>query len=1303
MTADRNRSTRPPDGLGRKLLRRSAYLVAGAVVLSAATLAGLRILLPEIEHYRPQIERWLSHVAERKVEIGTIDADWRGWTLVFRVRDVRLDGGGTSAGTTADSAIRLAALTFSIDPLDLLRSGAFRPREISASGASFVVVRRSDGSLAVEELRKFPTAEPRQSDGLAQWILGQAKISLFASRILWIDERHGLAPLPLDGVTLHVEQMDDRHRISGSFAPPEAGRIDFAMEMTGAPLASSWSGTAFVAAHDVDIARLGLDAGQSETKALSGIISGRVWSTWEDGRPVEAEGTIHARSPSVVHMESRRGVDEVSASFRVERTVDGWTLVARDLIVATPNGSWPSSSAAATWIPPRDGRDGEVVVNAAFARIEDLVALAAPNGGLVESPMLNALFEAAPRGALEDFHVSMPVTDHVEIERIRANGRFTDLHIDPEAWSVSVDAASGQFEASVHGVTADVVTGRLRMSAPSWGARPLQGEKLAGIFAAIPAPEGIRVRFDGINLATSAGIITTDGWMFVPRDESEPELSVAVSLGASQIAAVRDLLAGPLIPEPLSRWIEAAMPFGDLHGTRMTFRGRLSKMPFSDGAGQFEATAKLVVPVFGYARGWPEITDVSAVVRFDGRRFDARIESGHIGKSIIREARMTIEDVSAEVPVARIEGRVEGASANAVRFLTESPLQARFAPMLDAFAIHGDSAIDLKLAIPLRGDDRSVTTGGTIALDDNRIDRLGLGGTLAAVTGPIAFQGTAVHSDGITATWLGQPIHARIGASPEVPNALRVSISGHLTRGLLAAYLHDAGLLEGPTLDDSPLLARVRGDSAWNATIDIPTAGDDRSVKLHIASDLTGLTLDLPPPFGKTSGTAHLLSIDSRIAPDANRITEVRLGTLASAVLELVPDAGRFRLGRGAIRIGGGPVTLPDGPGLTVHGAVPALDTGAWHALLEDIAALRTQGSKAPRIDHVREVSIDADSVTALGRQYPDTRIRAARGADGGWRLDLAGRHLEGVVHLPRDPRAEPVTMDFERLVFEPGATRAGNEPADLDPRTLPALSFSARRFVLGDYELGSVRFTTRPTEHGLEIERLDVRADSFEGEATGHWSLADEEHLTEFVMRMHGVDVGRLLGSLGFDGNALTGGTTDISLRGTWNGTPADFSLDRFTGVMHFLSTDGRLTRLQPGVTGRVFGLLTITSLPRRLILDFGDLFKDGFEYDRIDGRFAIEKGNAHTDDLFMESDTARFEMVGRTGLVSEDYDQLVTVIPKISSSLPLVPIWIAQKILDRNVFDKAFAYQYTITGTWNEPVVELVRTERRQGVRED
>ena len=1332
---------RGTDRLGRKLLRSCAYALAGIALLGATTLAGLRVFLPELGHYRPEIEAWLSRIADRQVEFGTVDAYWRGWTPVFRIKDVRLAGNEAAAGAPAEPSIRLADLRFSIDPLDLLRSGVFQPREIVASGASLIVVRRPDGTLEVEGLGELAPAGPREGDGLARWIPAQERISLSASSILWIDEGHGRHPLPLDGVALHLEPVGDRYRISGSFEPPEAGRVDFAVDMAGDALTPSWTGEAYVAARDVDVARLGLDALRPETEEVSGIISGQVWSTWQDGRFVEAEGTIRARSPGVVHEGSWRRLDEASASFKAERGPEGWTLAVRDLAVATSGGVWPPSSGRMKWTPPRDGRDGALVVNAELARIEDLLALAAPHGD-ASGPVPDILIEAVPRGVIEDLRVSVPVTDRIEFERARASGRFTRLHIGPEGWPITVHAAGGRFEASGRGMVAEVETGGLRLSAPDWLARPLEGEKLAGAFAAVRLPEGFRMRFDGASRTVEWGRIAAEGRMFEPRDGSPPELSVALSLDASQIAAVRALLADRVVPGSASRWLDSAVPYGDVRGARLTFDGRLPEMPSGadagtgagagagtldatseqfrtengarPGAGTLDVTAELVVPVLGYARDWPEITDVSAKVRFDGRRLDVRLESGRILGLDVREGRVTIEDLGAEAPVAQVEARIEGASANVVRFLAESPLRARFTPAIDHFAIHGDSTIDLELAIPLDGDGRSITVDGRIALDDNRIDVPGLHRGLAAVNGTIVFDGASVESDGITATWLGEPLRAVIGASPEVPDATRLLVHGRLTPRLLAAYLHDAGLVETTRPGDSPLLARVRGEAAWNAALDVPHAGGTRPVKLRIASDLAGLSLDLPPPFGKAKGAARMLGIGSHVTPGVESITEVRYGDLASAALRLVRDrdAGRLRIERGAIRVGAGDAALPDTPGMTVHGALPVLDTGAWGTFLEDATAHRTPGADASWLGHVREVSLDAGSVTALGARFPETRIRVAHGAGGDLRLDLAGSHLEGVVRIPPDPGAEPVTADLERFVLEPGFTGAGNAPHRLDPRALPALSFSARRFVFGDVDLGHVSFTTAPSEHGMQLERLDVRAGSFEGEATGSWSVAEEEHRTEFNTRIYGDDLGRMLDSLGFDGSGVAGGKTNISLDGAWTGAPADFALERLTGVMHFLSTDGRLTRLEPGVTGRAFGLLTITSLPRRLILDFSDVFKDGFRYDRIDGSFAIENGNAHTSDLFMESDTARFEVAGRTGLVSEDYDKHVTVIPKISSSLPLLgpallstPLlspallsaWFAQKIFDRsNVFDKAFAYRYTVTGTWDEPVVEL--TWKRQ-----
>ena len=113
VNASRGQPRRP---FGRGLLRLCACTLAGLALLGAATLAGLRVLLPEIERYRPEVEAWLSRIADRRVEFGAIDAYWRGWTPVFRIRDVRIVGDEAAAGGSEDRSIRLADLRFSIDP-----------------------------------------------------------------------------------------------------------------------------------------------------------------------------------------------------------------------------------------------------------------------------------------------------------------------------------------------------------------------------------------------------------------------------------------------------------------------------------------------------------------------------------------------------------------------------------------------------------------------------------------------------------------------------------------------------------------------------------------------------------------------------------------------------------------------------------------------------------------------------------------------------------------------------------------------------------------------------------------------------------------------------------------------------------------------------------------------------------------------------------------------------------------------------------------------------------------------------------
>ena len=80
--------------------------------------------------------------------------------------------------------------------------------------------------------------------------------------------------------------------------------------------------------------------------------------------------------------------------------------------------------------------------------------------------------------------------------------------------------------------------------------------------------------------------------------------------------------------------------------------------------------------------------------------------------------------------------------------------------------------------------------------------------------------------------------------------------------------------------------------------------------------------------------------------------------------------------------------------------------------------------------------------------------------------------------------------------------------------------------------------------------------------------------------------------------------------------------------------------------------GLLSIQALPRRLSLDFSDVFDSGFTFDEANGTFRMENGMATTDDILLSSSVAKISMSGSTDLVAQEYDQLMTIRPGLGNT---------------------------------------------------
>jgi uncharacterized protein YhdP len=217
---------------------------------------------------------------------------------------------------------------------------------------------------------------------------------------------------------------------------------------------------------------------------------------------------------------------------------------------------------------------------------------------------------------------------------------------------------------------------------------------------------------------------------------------------------------------------------------------------------------------------------------------------------------------------------------------------------------------------------------------------------------------------------------------------------------------------------------------------------------------------------------------------------------------------------------------------------------------------------------------------------------------------------------------------------------------------------------------------------------------------AGGDWNGNAQDSHTHMRIDFAAQNLGSMLTAFGYEG-LFSGGKTHALLDARWPGAPTSFALATMDGTLGVDVSHGRIPEVGPGV-GRLFGLVSVAELPRRLTLDFGDVFGKGLAFDSIKGDFRFANGNASTDNLKMRGPAADIDISGRTGLRARDYDQQVYVMPHVGNSLPVVGAVVAgpvgaaagfavQGLLGKGL-NKAASARYHVTGSWEKPVFTLV-----------
>ena len=147
-----------------------------------------------------------------------------------------------------------------------------------------------------------------------------------------------------------------------------------------------------------------------------------------------------------------------------------------------------------------------------------------------------------------------------------------------------------------------------------------------------------------------------------------------------------------------------------------------------------------------------------------------------------------------------------------------------------------------------------------------------------------------------------------------------------------------------------------------------------------------------------------------------------------------------------------------------------------------------------------------------------------------------------------------------------------------------------------------------------------------------------------------------------------------------------------------------GQFLKADPGIA-KLLGVLSLQSLPRRLALDFRDVFSEGFSFDFVRGDVSISQGVAATNNLQMKGVNAAVLMEGSADIAKETQDIKVVVVPEINAGTasliatvinPAIGLgtFLAQFFLRRPLI-AATTQEFHIDGSWANP--KITKTERK------
>ncbi len=1250
------------------------WLLAGALVsIPALILAWLYWwVFPNLPQYKDDVASLLSSATGYTIGFDALSGEWGGTRPRFALEGVRVSENGRPLLYFSKMEGSFGWRTLlSLEP-------RFHTLHVDAPGLT--VRRTQDGLIRVGGI----AVDPNSPDtSFSDWLLRQGEVRMQGVTVAWIDDTRDGRPLVLHDASLQMQSLLGRHAFRITATPPAHLSTPLALSgvLHGRSLSKQeeWRGTMAFAAPALELAawRPWLPAdyaqarGHGSVEAELSIARGRLSS----GRLKLNLADLYLESPQLptpVDLAGLRGelgwTSDESAKPGLEQGV-----YVRGLALADKAGAA---------LGPFDFsyRWGAGVRQVSAAQVS-LTQLAAISRSLpLEASWKARIAELAPQGVFDSLELGWR-GDLPSPETFSVDARFTGL-----GWAAGEGRPGGRNLGGMLAGSED--KGRYLISSKQGGF------DLPAYFA---EPQ---FRFDILNVR-GGWKREKDGQYNLDIAEavlSNPDFAATLygryrfggaGPGAADLNGRVERANGPRIQrylpvainEDTHDWLRNSILGGEVKEGTFRLRGDLGSFPFrTPEQGIFRVAGKVYGGQLRYAPGYPQIDDIEGDLLFDGVRMEIHSDKARIYGAQLRRVKAVIPDLDTTEELLEISGEAAGPAQEFIRFVNFSPVSEKIDGLTEEMTANGDLRLQMNIKVPLRHS-VDTTLAGRLAFEGNTIYPGPDLPRMEQVSGLLEFTEQAVTARKITARLLGGP--AALRASTE---GGQVSVRGQ--GSFTAASLE--------TWFGKEIASRLSGQSDWKGELVLRRG----TPLFRLESNLVGLDARLPEPLEKPAEKPAKFVFEQRSLADGSKQSGLQYGDIATAAWISTPTSAGYRLERGELNFGGRAV-LPTDSGMKISGSVESFDLGGWADILP-------QGRGGSGNAGVSGIRLTLGSLEFLGRQFNDITLNG--GLKGSLlRTSVSGREMDGHVTYRRADGASAarISAQFQYFVLPdrlPYAQSTGGDAATrLQASGFPAFDLEVETLRFGARPMGRLEVIAHGVPAGMAIDQLNLIHDDSVIRMNGIWK---DTGLGETRMKVNAdiKDAGLMLGRFGYV-NTMRKGTATVEGEVTWLRSPADFAFETLDGTLKLNARKGQFLKVEPGA-GKLLGIASLQSLPRRITLDFRDVFSEGFAFDEISSTMQVADGTVYTSDFLMKGPAASVKMSGMAKLGDESVKLRVKVFPKISEGLAVagallggpiagVGALVVQKVL-KDPFEEAISYEYLVDGPWENPAVtKLARSK--------